>query len=171
MRIVNEKYLSLVWSWDTYEKNGLQTVYDANIRRLVEALRKRAETDQLPEEEDIRALASELQQAGELLEQSMNNCLNAAQEVYSFAAADNKERRKRAEMIEQLHEHIGKPVILTQTSVPDLEGKQLILEDVHGIKAILRDGDDLWEALVDFLSPVLDYKPSNSHKNKQDTKP
>ena len=170
MRIVNEKYLSLVWNWDKQEKNGLETVYETNIQRLVEALRKRAAKDQLPAEEDIRALASELQQAGETLEQCMNNCLSAAQEIYSLAAATNQERRKRTEMIEQLHRHIGKPVILTQTSVPALEGKQLILDDIHGIKGILRDGDDLWEALVDFLAPVLDYTPSSQKESKQDDK-
>ncbi len=157
MRIVNEKYLSLVWNWDEYEKNGIVTKYQGNLDRLVDALEKRVEAGKYPAEEDVRRLAGELQEAGELLEQSTQRCLTAAGRIYEFAARTSEDRAERAQRFEQLRNHIGKPVILSQTSAPELEGKQLILEDVNGVKGILRDGDDLWEALIDFLVPVLDY--------------
>jgi hypothetical protein len=44
-------------------------------------------------------------------------------------------------------------VVLRQTSVAELKGKQLLLEQVRGIKGVLRDGDQYWDALLDYLSP------------------
>lgn len=162
MRIVNEKYLSLVWSWDEYEKNGLATKYQANLDRLVDALEKRIAAGQPPAEDDVRRLAGELQEAGELLEQSMRRCLDAAGHIYEFAGRTPEDRAERAERFEQLRNHVGKPVVLTQSSAPELVGKHLILEEVNGIKGILRHGDDLWEALTDFLVPVLEYAPGEA---------
>jgi hypothetical protein len=153
MRIVNEKYLDLVWSWDEYEKKSLQTRYQANLERLVAAIRRRVQGGTAPPPEDLRALAAELQEAGEALQQSVLNCYDAARNVYLMAAATPEEREVRCQQFEDLAAHIGKGVRLTQTSAPELEDKTLILEEIQGIKGVLRDGDSLWEAMIDFLVP------------------
>jgi hypothetical protein len=35
------------------------------------------------------------------------------------------------------------------------------LEEVRGIKGVLRDGDQYWDALLDYLVPILRYEPGN----------
>ena len=157
MRIVNEKHLALVWNWDETEKAGLEHKYRTNLERLLYAIQQRVDANEMPPVQDLRDLAVELQQAGELLQQCMQNCYDAATTVYAMAATTPEEREKRREFLNQIMEHVGKPVVLKQTSVAEIEGKQLILEEIRGIKAILRDEAGLWEALVDFLVPVLQY--------------
>ncbi len=155
MRIVNEKHLSLLWSWDDYDKDILVRKYQDNLEQLVRAVVKRVNEGKAPAADDIRALAVELQEAGEILHQSVLNCFEAARAVYEQSGETDAEREQRHELFETLNNHIGKPVILSQTSIPELEGKHLILEEIQGVKGILRDGDNLWEAMVDFLVPVL----------------
>jgi len=154
MRIVNEKHLALVWSWDEQERSGLLRKYQTNLERLVYAIQQRVEKGEGPPEQDLRDLSSELQQVGEALSESMQNCFEAARSVYVLSGATPEERNARRRLLEDLRAHIGKPVILRQTSIPELEGRQLVLEELRGTKAILRDGDGLWEALADFLVPV-----------------
>ncbi|MDT8390050.1 MAG: hypothetical protein RRC34_06035 [Lentisphaeria bacterium] len=150
MRIVNEKYLALIWNWDDSEKGNLQHKFQTNLERLVYAVQERMETGDAPSPEALRSLAEELQEAGELLQQSAENCLAVARVMYTstgdFAANPDK--------LQSIEAHIGKPVILSQTSAPEIEGRQLILHEIRGIKAILKDGDSFWEALIDFVVPV-----------------
>lgn len=160
MRILNEKHLSLIWSWDDIEKNELVVKYQTNLDRLVAAIQDRINRNENPPPEDLKDLAAELQQAGEMLQQSMQNCLNAAQTLYSLAGATTAEQAERRKFIERMKKHIGKPVVLKQTNVESIRGKQLILEDIRGIKGILRDGDQVWEAMVDYLVPVISFGPA-----------
>ena len=161
MRIVNEKYLSLIWNWDDLEENALVTKYQTNLERLLYAIHDRIEQGQSPPADDLRQLAGELQTTGEKLQESADNCLAAAQTVYAYAGSSEDDRNKRQQFFEQLPSHIGKPVVLKQTSAEELEGKQLTLRQIRGIKAVLEDEGGLWEALIDFLVPVLDLEDDN----------
>ena len=150
MRIVNEKYLALIWNWDESEKSNIQHKYQTNLERLVYAIQERIEKGESPPPEALKSLAGELQEAGELLRQSAENCFAVARNIYSSTG----DPAATPEAIYSIEDHVGQPVILSQTSVPEIEGRQLILHDVRGIKAVLRDGDSYWEALVDFVVPV-----------------
>ena len=154
MRIVNEKHLALVWNWDEHERNGLLRKYQTNLERLVVAVQQRVEKGETPPSQDLRDLANELQQAGEALAESMQNCYEAARSVYALSGSTPEDREGRRQLLEKLKTHAGKLVMLKQTSVPQLEDRQLVLQEIRGIKAILRDEDTLWEALADFLVPV-----------------
>lgn len=156
MRIVNEKYLALIWNWDEAERGNLEHRYQANLERLVYAIQERLEAGQPPPPQALKDLADDLQEAGELLAQSAQNCFAVARSIYASSAGSDEQRARQLEKIEEVEGHIGKPVILAQTSVPEIEGRQLILHEVRGLKAILRDGDSFWEALVDFVVPVED---------------
>ncbi len=160
MRILNEKHLSLIWSWDDIEKNELAVKYQTNLERLVSAIQDRIGRNEAPPPEDLKDLAAELQQAGELLHQSMQNSFSAAQTLHALAGATPAEQADRRKFIERMKKHIGKPVVLKQTSVDAIRGKQLILEEIRGIKGILRDGDQMWEAMIDVLVPVISFGPA-----------
>lgn len=170
MRIVNEKQLGLVWNWDEQERKALAQKYQANLERLIYAVHERVDAGKGPAPEDLRALAGELQQAGEMLAESMQNCFDAATTIYTMAGSTPAERQERGQFLAQIQAHKGQTVILRQTSVPELEGKQLRLDELRGIKGILRDGDDRWEALVDFLVPVLDDEPPAAAPPTPETK-
>ncbi|OPZ26701.1 MAG: hypothetical protein BWZ02_01916 [Lentisphaerae bacterium ADurb.BinA184] len=157
MRIVNEKHLALVWNWDETEKGGLERKYRSHLEQLLFAIQDRIDRNRQPAVQDLRDLANELQQAGETLQECMQNCYDAAATVYALAAPTPEERERRREFLRQIGEHVGKPVVLKQTSVAEVEGKPLTLEEIRGIKGILRDEAGLWEALVDFLVPVLNH--------------
>lgn len=154
MRIVNEKYLALIWNWDESEKGNLEHKFQTNLERLVYAIQERIEAGQPPPPDDLIDLANELQEAGELLRQSAENCFAVGRSVYASAAGSEAARARRLEAVEAVENHLGKHVILSQTSAPEIEGRPLILHEIRGIKAILRDGDNFWEALVDFVVPV-----------------
>ncbi len=160
MRILNEKYLSLVWSWDDVEKNGLALKYGTNLERLLFAIQERFNHGEPPPPEDLKELAGELQQAGELLSQSMQNCFEAGRALYGLAAPTPAAQNERKDLIARLKNHIGKPVILKQTHIAEIRGKVMILEEIRGIKAIVRDGEQRWESLIDFLVPVLRVEPN-----------
>jgi hypothetical protein len=154
MRIVNEKYLALIWNWDEAERGNLEHKYQTNLERLAYAIQERLEAGTPPPPEALRDLAAELQEAGELLEQSAQNCFAVARSIYAAAAPSEAERSERMASVEAVENHVGKPVVLSQTSAPELQGRQLILHEVRGTKAVLRDGDSYWEALIDFVVPV-----------------
>ncbi len=158
MRIINEKHLALVWNWDENERNELAVRYQTNLERLLTAIQERVNRNTPPPPDDLKELAGEIQQAGEALQQSMNSCLDAARTLYAMAAITPEERQVRKATIERIRAHVGKYVVFKQTDAPELRGRQLLLEEVRGIKAILRDGDKRWEALVDQLIPVLRYE-------------
>lgn len=151
MRIVNEKYLALIWNWNEAERGNIQHKFQTNLERLVYALQEQIDKGQAPAPEALKDLAAELQEAGELLQESSENCFVVARNIY--ASAFDADDPSRSRML-SVDEHIGKHVVLSQTSVPEIEGRQLILHEVRGTKAILRDGDNYWEALVDFVIPV-----------------
>jgi hypothetical protein len=88
----------------------------------------------------------------------MNGCFDSARALYAMAAITPEEREARKSLLERIRLHIGKHVVLKQTDSPELRGRQLLLEEIRGIKAILRDGDKRWEALVDQLIPVIRYE-------------
>ncbi len=156
MRIVNEKYLALIWNWDDLEREHLEYKYQTNLERLAYAIQERLESGQAPPATTLQELARELQEAGEKLQQSAENCLAVARSIYATAADGDEQRSARMEAIQRVEAHLGRPVILTQTSVPEIEGRPLLLHEIRGIKAILRDNDSFWEALVDFVVPVED---------------
>lgn len=152
MRIVNEKYLALIWNWDESEKSNIQHKFQTNLERLVYAIQEQIDKGKAPSPDALKSLAAELQEAGELLRQSSENCLAVARNIYSSTG----DPAVSPEKLQSIEDHIGKPVILSQTSVPEIEGRQLILHEIRGIKAVLRDTDNYWEALVDFVVPVED---------------
>ncbi len=154
MRIVNEKYLALIWNWNEAEKGNLEHKYQTNLERLAYAIQERLDAGQAPSPEALKELAAELQEAGELLRQSAENCYAVARSVYASAAGDDVERAQCLEKMAAVERHVGKPVVLSQASDGEIVGRQLILCDVRGTKAILRDGDSFWEALIDFVVPV-----------------
>ena len=159
MRILNEKHLHHVWTWNDREREELTTRFQTNIELLLAAIFARLKDNDKPSAKDLKDLAVELQQAGEQLQQSMENCFEAAQTLYVLAAPTPEEQEKRKHALQQLAGHIGQPVVLRQTSVAELKGKQLLLEQIRGIKGVLRDGDQYWDALLDYLVPILRYEP------------
>lgn len=154
MHIVNEKDLNVLWGWDEQEEKGLSARYEENIERLMGVMKTRLAQGQIPPPEDLKALALELQSAGDSLSQYAENCFEAARFVYAIADKDPENREKRQQTFAALQDQIGGNVVLKQSSVPQIAGKHLTLEDIQGIKGILSDGENLWEALIDFLVPV-----------------
>ena len=156
MRIVNEKYLALIWNWDESERANLEHKYQTNLERLVFAVQEKLEGGHPPPADAMIDLANELQEAGELLRQSAENCFAVGRSIYGASAGSDTARAQRMEKLEAVERHVGRQVVLSQTSAPEIEGRTLVLHEVRGIKAVLRDGDNFWEALVDFVVPVED---------------
>jgi hypothetical protein len=102
----------------------------------------------------MKELAYELQQAGEALQQSMHSCLDAARNLYGMAGGTPEERQERKNLIDRIRGHVGKYVIILQTDNPELRGRQFLLEEIRGIRAILKDGDRRVDVLLDQLIPV-----------------
>ncbi len=164
MRIINEKHLALVWNWDENERNELAVRYQTNLERLLTAIQERVNRNTPPPPDDLKELAGELQQAGESLQQAMESCFDSARALYAMAALTPEEREARKSLMERIRMHVGKNVVLKQTDAPELRGLQLTLEEVRGIKAMLRSGDKRWEALVDQLIPVIRYEASTDSR-------
>ena len=158
MRIINEKHLALVWSWDENERNELAVRYQTNIERLLTALQERVNRNSPPPPEDMKELAYELQQAGEALQQGMQSCMDAARQLYGMAGNTAEERQERKDLIGRIRDHVGKYVIILHTDNPELRGRQFLLEETRGIRAILKDGDRRVDVLLDQLIPVQAYQ-------------
>ncbi len=154
MRILRESDLKVLWSWGDTERDELQRTFQENLVALLQTVRQRlAGSHPLPPQ-DLETLAREVQEAGDLLHQGMQNCFALAGIFYVLAAPDPAERTRRQATLNRLKQHLGKPVRVTRTSLAELKNRTLILEEIHGIKAVLFDGEDRWETPLDRLEPV-----------------
>ena len=154
MHIVDQKDLNIIWSWDEQEKSALDERYGERVNRLLDVVETQLEDQDPPPPEDLKELAGELQAAGEMLSRLSKRCLNNAQKIYTNAVADTEQRQKREENLKKLQQHVGAYVMLSQSSAPEIAGKLLKLERIHGIYGVLRDGDNVYQALIDFLVPA-----------------
>ncbi len=154
MRILREKDLQVLWSWGRNERDHLVRTYQNNLVELLKTVQARAQsTDPLPAEE-VDALAREIQEAGEILEQGMNTCFALAGILYVMGGKDSEAQTQRQENLTRLASKKGEKVRVVRTSVRELLGRELLLEDVHGFKAVLWDGDGHWETPVDRVEPI-----------------
>ncbi|NOY81059.1 MAG: hypothetical protein GXP31_08650 [Kiritimatiellaeota bacterium] len=154
MRILREKDLQILWSWGRNERDHLVRTYQSNLVELLKTVQARVQSsDPLPTEE-VDALAREVQEAGEILEQGMSTCFALAGILYVMGGKDAEEQSRRQEYLSRLTSQKGEKVRVVRTSVRELLGRELLLEDVHGFKAVLWDGDGHWETPVDRVEPL-----------------
>ena len=165
MHIVDQKDLNIIWSWDEQEKSALDERFGERVNRLVDVIEAQLDARESPPPEDLKEVAGELQAAGEVLSRLSRKCLSNAQKIYTDAAADDEERQKRAENLKKIRQHVGEYVMLSQSSDPEIAGKLLKLERIQGIYGILRDGDNVYQALIDFLVPAR-VKTSQQNSSK-----
>jgi len=156
VRILDERTLTVVWNWGADEERNLRTSYEANLRRLLAMVDERRNEGKPVPVEDLKVLTKEVQQAAETLNECALNCFVLAQLVYAQCADTAEKRQEREEWLQQLDSYIGRPVILTQTSIDELQGKQVTLEAVLGTKAVVRYGEERWETPIDRVAVVLE---------------
>lgn len=151
MRILNEKTLSLLWSWGRSESEELALRFDGNLRDLLAVIRSRAQGSRPVPPEDLARLADELYAAGDLLLKSARNAFEAAAEAHVLAGGAPAECENRRRHLESMKAAVGKTVVLRRTSVKELRNKPLLLVEVRGQRGVLQDGTDRWEASLDRL--------------------
>lgn len=154
MRILNEKTLSLLWSWGRSDSEDLSRRFDGNLQELLEVARARSESGRPLPPEDLDRLADELHSAGDQLLACAQNALAAAAEAYVLAGGTAAERNRRRQHLEAMRAAIGQTVILRRTSVKELRNKPLLLVDIRGARGVLQDGDSRWEASLDRLQVI-----------------
>lgn len=162
MRILDEKNLSVIWSWGQLERDELATRFQANLDKLLHSVHKWVQQENRVSGADLQGLAEELQDAADTLEACTARCYTMSRALNSLAEDDAATRKKRMQHLEALNAAIGKPVVLTRTSIEELRGKTLILERIKGTKAIVRDGDDYWETPVEQVELVTTSSSSTS---------
>ena len=154
MRTVGEGDIEALWNWGEEQRHEIQKTFRANLSAVMSAIEARLKSRSPIPPEQLARLADELQEAGETLQEAMSNCFAAAGFVHLSAAGSVEERRRRARRLAGLQNSIGKLVLLRRTSVPQLRGRHVLLEEVRGLKAIVRLGNDRWATPVDRVLPV-----------------
>ena len=154
MRTVREDDLEALWNWGEEERHELQKTFRANLADLMAIIEARIRGRSPVPPDELARLAEELQEAGETLREAMSNCFAAAGFAHLSAADSADERRRRARRLSGLQAAVGKLVVLRRTSVPQLKGRHVLLEEVRGLKAIVRLGNDRWATPVDRVVPV-----------------
>lgn len=146
--------LRALWHWGDRERHELQKTFRANLSELLATIEARMKGGVRIPPEELARLAEELQDAGETLREAMSNCFAAAGFAHLSAADTVEERRRRARSLSRLQAAVGKPVVLRRTSVAQLQGRHVLLEEIRGLKAIVRLGNDRWATPVDRVVPV-----------------
>jgi len=154
MRILDEQNLSVLWSWGQLEEDELSARFRTNLIHLLESVRTWMAKGTEMRTADLESLASELQDAAELLDECRTNCYDLAATLHTMAGEDEKECGQRRRHLRDLGKAVGKEVRLAETSVEELKDRKLILDEIRGIKGIVKDGNDYWVAPLDRIEIV-----------------
>lgn len=154
MRIFRESDLQVLWSWGETERGHLQRTFQSNLVELLKTVQTRARGSQPLPPGQIDELAREVQEAGELLEQGMNTCFALAGILYVMGGKDSEEQAQRQEHLNRLSLQKGERVRVVKTSIQELLDRKVLLEDIHGFKAVLWDGEGRWETPIDRIEPI-----------------
>lgn len=165
MRILDEKNLSILWSWGKVEEDEMSTRFDENLKALFSFVEKLKKDANAFNPDDIKALAEEIQEVSSILAKSSANCTDLCDKLRVLCgekkqAAPLGESPAEAKSLSDtkqfkvMQKYVGKRVIVTRTSLKHLQNKTVILEEVRGTKGIIRDGEDYWETPLSHLSPA-----------------
>ncbi len=154
MRIFDDEALNVLWNWGHVEKDDLTNRFKANLARLLKNIERKMDQTDKNAPDDLEALSLELQDAGELLNECRRNCLDLAATVRCLAGKSHEEREQRMNHLQRLEDAVGERVVLTQTDIKELRGKILILEEIQGIKAVVRNGNEYWETPIDRIMAI-----------------
>ena len=154
MRIKRETDKKVLWYWEDDDRDGLLKRFRSDLSDLMAMVEARMRGPSPLPRDELTRLAQELQDAGETLREAMSNCFATAGFLHLSAAGSAEERRRRARHLSRLRGAVGKLVALRRTSVPELQGRQVLLEEIRGLKAIVRLGKDRWATPTDRVVPV-----------------
>jgi len=161
MRVLDEQTLDILWNWGKIEKNELSVKYQTNFIRLLDEIKTRFLEEESIDAETLKNLSDELQEVGLFFDTLSANCFSM---VTTFRRMYMDERPP-VNHIARLSHAIGKPIILTQTSSKEVEGKIGTIEQINEDQAVVRFGDDLWATSIDRIVTV----PSKSVSIEEQT--
>ncbi len=151
MQILDERKLSVLWEWGDSERKLFTVKFKTNLLRCLKTINRRMAGGQPFGNDELDALAEEFRDAGDLLEESSWNCAALACALMSLAGGDETLGQSSTPSAKRLASAVGKEVVLTQTTIDDLKGQPVILEQINGNRALIRHKDDYWETAVDRL--------------------
>ncbi len=145
MRILDEKQLSVVWSWGQAERLELTQRFRENLGRLRQLVGQDSGRETVLSASDLEGLANELQEAGQLMEESRQRCFALSESLHVLAGGDETERRQRAAHLQAMKQAVGRPVELRNSGNRVFEGRPLVLEAIRGIDGVVRSGEERWQ--------------------------
>lgn len=152
MRILDDQSLNVIWHWGEIEHSELANRFRANLLRLLAVMKERLRTPGNLNREDVAQLSQELTDAGTLLDICASNCLAMAATLHHLNGDDDA---ATAVPTSRLEAAVGKPVVLTHTTLKELQGEGFVLDSIEEDGVLVRRGDDLWKTPVDRIL-VLD---------------
>lgn len=148
MKIVDEKSLQMLWSWGDVERNEFDYRFKAALLALLRMVQRSGASSEGMSEQRIAGLATELQEAGKVLEECAVNCMTLASTLKSEAGNATDEDRR---VLERLEATVGSEVMLSRTHVDELQGVALVLDEIRGTNGVVRQGEDYWQTPLNRL--------------------
>lgn len=148
MRLLDKKDSSVLWEWNHRDRAELAIRFKSNLRRSLELIRGRMDDGDPLSREELTEFLNDLMEAAGTLGECTSNCLALASTIRAFIG-ESETADALIESTGHLAGALGKPVVLTRTTISELLDKQLTLEEIEGANAIVRLGDDYWGTPVD----------------------
>jgi hypothetical protein len=137
------------WHWTIQDRGQLAAKFKAAIADCLREYGIRDEDADMPEE--IEEQVSDLDDAAVALDECAANCHVVAKAVRATWGLASADAAPAVSVSDRLHRAVGKPVLLTRTTIDELRGKPLVLAQVDGANAIIQHENDYWGTPADRL--------------------
>lgn len=142
------------WQWDVAERERLNSRYKTGLLRCLKALEDyRASGHEIPRQL-LSRLAKEFDEAGDLLDHCASNC-HAMSATCCVFAGKSPMRQVGDEDAVRLRTALGDPVVMTRTTIAQLQGRIMSLADLNGLNGIVQYEGEYWGTPVDRLLVLL----------------
>ena len=160
MRILDDQTGATTWEWTPELRDDLAARFKNGLLLCIQNIQRRHAAEQPLTAAETAALTDELMDAVITLDECTWNCLVAAGTLQQLDDKDEASQVPRADRMPRLAASGGKPVVLTQTTLRQLQGKTLVLEriDEEG-QAVVRDRSDYWATPADRVIVVAPHLP------------
>lgn len=151
---------SLVWNLENQFPRHAVPAMAASVVQLLDGLRERITTDELPDRQTVEDVVGQLEEAGDELAECALNCLAAAGGLRAVTGKANGHVHSLTKLhAKHLRQHIGKDVVIARTKVSQLRWAKVCLISVGGEFAVLEHDGAYWETPVEHIIIVPDDVP------------